>query len=389
MKIVIAPDSFKGSLGAADVCRAIASGLRRVVADAEIINLPMADGGEGTVDALTMSTGGQLRRVEVCGPLGKTVEAVYGILGPQPDQGVSNGIASTAVIEISAAAGLTLVPVKKRNPLYTTTFGVGQIILNALDQNCRNFIIGIGGSATTDCGTGMAQALGVKFLDKAGREITEPMTGERMGHVFALDNSRLDPRLPECHFAVACDVENPLLGPNGASYVYASQKGAGEMDIEVLEANMAYIIGFIEKMASKVVRDMPGAGAAGGLGAGLSAFLDARLERGIEIVMRYCRFDQQIRGADLIITGEGRIDGQTVYGKTIAGIAAAARAQDIPIIALAGSLGADARKVLDIGVTALFSICPGPISLVQAMQQTPELLADTVEQTMRLMLIKN
>jgi glycerate kinase len=419
MKIVIAPDTFKGSLSAAHACQAIAVGLRRVAPDAQIINIPMADGGEGTVDALVASTNGRLRQVEVRGPLSEPVTATYGILGPQPCQNVSDrsdpvqndssqhsvgraaparrsaepdnneSDAATAVIEISAAAGLTLIPPQKRNPLHTTTFGVGQIILDALDHNCRNFIIGIGGSATTDCGTGMAQALGVKFLDQASRPISEPMTGKRMGLTASLDSSQIDPRVAQSPFIVACDVENPLLGPTGASHVYAPQKGASAEDVAILETNMTHIIGLIETMVGRSVRDLPGAGAAGGLGAGLTAFLNARLERGIEIVMRYCHFAEKIHGAAVIFTGEGRIDGQTAYGKTIAGVAAAARSQNIPVIALSGSVGPEAQKVLDIGVSAFFSICPGPISLEQAMQKAPELLADTAEQALRLVLLKN
>ena len=381
MKIVVAPDSFKGSQTATQACSAIAAGLRRASDKVEIVSIPMADGGEGTVEALVESTGGKLKNAIVCGPSGEKITANYGILGETTTAG------PTAVIEMAAAAGLPLVPSEKRNPLKTTTYGVGQLITDAYDQGCRDFIIGIGGSATNDCGTGMAQALGVKFFDRQGGEITAPMTGELMGKVGSLDISILLPELARCSFTVACDVKNLLLGPQGASFVYARQKGANDEIIEILEANMMNIIGFVEGAAGKQIRDIPGSGAAGGLGAGLLAFLKARLEPGIDIVMRYSRFAERISSADLIITGEGQIDGTTVAGKTIAGIASVAEQYSKPVIALAGSLGDGYQKVLDLpAVMAVLSICPGPITLDEAMRRGGELLADTAEQALRLIL---
>jgi len=381
MKIVVAPDKFKNSLTAAQAGEAIAKGLRRVEAEVEIVTVPMADGGEGTVEALVGARKGRFCRAQVCGPMEEKVEAEYGILGDR------EGSSKTAVIEMAAAAGLYLVPLEKRNPLKTTTFGVGELIKDAVQQGCRNFIIGIGGSATNDCGTGMAQALGVKFFDQAGREITKAMTGELMGEVANLDIAGLSMELKECTFTVASDVKNPLLGPQGASQVYARQKGANDRDIEILERNMSNIIGRIERVLGKKVRDISGAGAAGGIGAGLISFLEARIEPGVDIVIRYSNFKEIIRSADLIITGEGQIDGTTVLGKTIAGIAAAAGKCSVPVICLAGALGENYQRVLDLeAVKAVFSICPGPVSLEKALKEGGELLADTAEQVLRVVL---
>ncbi len=382
MKIVVAPDSFKGSQTATQACSAIAAGLRRASDKVEIVSIPMADGGEGTVEALVESTGGKLQIATVRGPSGEKITANYGILGE------TTTAEPTAVIEMAAAAGLPLVPSDKRNPLKTTTYGVGQLIMDAYDQGCRDFIIGIGGSATNDCGTGMAQALGARFFDRQGKEITESMTGELMGKVGSLNFSNLPAWLSQCSFTVACDVKNPLLGPRGASFVYARQKGANDEIIEILEANMMNIIGFVEGATGKQVRDIPGSGAAGGLGAGLLAFLNAQLEPGIDIVIRYSRFAERIRSADLIITGEGQIDGTTVAGKTIAGIAALAEKYSKPLIALAGSLGDGYQKVLELpAVMAVLSICPGPITLDEAMGRSGELLGNAAEQALRLILL--
>ena len=384
MKIVIAPDSFKGSLAAVQACDAIKTGIGRVVSDVEIVSIPMADGGEGTVDALVTSTSGKYFRTQVTGPLGETVAATYGILGQS-----ANLPTKTAVIEMAQAAGLELVPPDKRNPLYTTTYGLGQLIGDAFDNDCRSFIIGIGGSATNDCGTGMAQALGAKFIDRNGKTITAPMTGNLTGQVGSIDTTSFDSRISKCDFLIACDVNNPLLGPNGASYTYGPQKGADEFTVRFLDANMAHIIGLIESTTGNQVREIAGSGAAGGLGAGLLAFLDAKLAPGIDIVMNYSDFKEKIRSADLIITGEGRIDATTVSGKTIAGVAAAAVGQSIPVVVLAGSVGQDIQKVHEIGVKAVFSICSGPISLEKSIQNAHDLLAGVAEQVVRLMMARS
>ena len=368
MKIVVAPDSFKGSMTAAQACEAIAAGLRKAIPAAEIVSVPMADGGEGTVDALVASTGGRRVSARVTGPLGEPIMAVYGILGD--DQ--------TAVIEMAAASGLPLVPPAKRNPLVTTTYGTGELIRRALDEGCREIIVGIGGSATTDGGAGMAQALGVRFLHE-GQAIEEPMNGALMGQVDAADVSGLLPAARACRFTVACDVNNPLLGPKGAVYVYSPQKGATREQCAILEANMKRYIDVVEKAVGRHVRGVPGAGAAGGLGAGLMAFLDARLTPGIDIVLAHSGLAHRVKGAALVITGEGQIDYQTAFGKTPSGVARVAKAEGISVIALAGSVGEGADKLVDIGIIACFSICPGPMTVEEAMGRGAELLESAAE----------
>ena len=386
MKIIVAPDSFKGSLTARQAAAAIASGLRRVVPDAEIIEIPLADGGEGTVDALVAATGGQIRTVSVTGPLAEPVEAAYGIIPAQPS-GPAGG-KKTAVIEMAAAAGLPLVPPERRNPLNTTTYGLGELILDALEQHCESFIIGIGGSATNDCGTGMAQALGVVFKDRSGGPITEPMTGRTMGSVAAIDITQMSGALAAADFQVACDVQNPLLGPQGATRIYGPQKGAGPETLEILESNMQHIANLIEQTTSRRVQTLPASGAAGGLGAGLVAFLGAKARPGIDLVMMTCGFSEKLAGASLIITGEGRIDGQTVFGKTISGICGQAKRQAVPVVALAGEVGDGVEKVLGLPVCAVLSIVPGPMGLEEAVREAARLLADAAEQAMRLVLLE-
>ncbi|MBN2210390.1 MAG: glycerate kinase [Sedimentisphaerales bacterium] len=373
MKIIIAPDSFKNSLSSIEACRAIAEGIRRVRPDTQIVEVPVADGGEGTVEALTAATGGTYRRFKVHGPLQEKVEAIYGLL---PDR--------LAVIEMAAAAGLPLVPEVQRNPLHTTTYGLGELMADAVEQGCQRLIIGIGGSATNDCGTGMAQALGVRFYDRCSQLIQQPMTGELMGQAAKIDMTEAVKRLKGVSIRVACDVTNPLLGPKGAARVYSPQKGADPAGQEMLETNAAHIIDIIEAATGRAVRDTPGAGAAGGLGAGLMAFAGAKLERGVDIVLDAARLDEKLTGADLVITGEGKLDGQTAFGKTIAGVAARARRQNIPVVALAGTVAPDAGAVHDLGVAAYLSICPGPITPAEALTQGATLLADAAEQIMRL-----
>ena len=374
MKIVLAPDSFKGSLSAVQACEAIERGVRRVVADAEVVSVPMADGGEGTVEALVGATGGQIRRVRVHGPLGEKVEARYGVI---------QAGGKTGVIEMAAACGLPLVAMEKRNPLHTTTYGLGEMILDGLHIGMQRFVIGVGGSATNDCGCGMAQALGVAFENRQWEVIHELMNGSLAGQVAKVECGGLDERLAECEFVVACDVTNPLLGENGASYVYGPQKGAGEVDVVELEANMAHVIGLIESATGRSVRDAAGAGAAGGLGAGLMAFLDAKLQRGVEIVLRYSGFEEKIRDADLIITGEGRIDRTTVQGKTLSGIAKAAKAAGVPVVALAGSVGEETDELFAMGIKAILPICNGPMTLETAMAAAPGLLEAAAARVMR------
>lgn len=376
MKIVLAPDSFKGSMTAPEVCRALREGARRVVADAEFVDIPMADGGEGTTEALVAATKGQVRAVEATGPLPSDRAKAPGQFGLLGD-------GRTAVLEMACVSGLPLVPPAKRNPLHTTTYGTGELIAAALEAGARHLIVGIGGSATTDLGAGMAQALGVKFLDAAGRPITQPMTGERLALVAAVDMAGLHPAVRESKIEVACDVTNPLLGERGSANVYGPQKGATPKIVQQLEANLAHAVGIVEQAVGHEVRSVPGAGAAGGLGAGLMAFLGAELRPGIQIVLDASGFADKVRGADLVLTGEGQIDRQTAYGKTISGVARAAQAAGAPVIALVGSIGDGVENLYEIGVTSMFSLAPGPISLDLAMAEGPRLLADAAERVMR------
>lgn len=371
MKVVLAPDSFKESLSAIEVCDAMARGVQTVFPDAEIIKLPLADGGEGTVRTLVAATHGKVIALTVPGPLGRPVEAEFGILGDD----------ETAVIEMASASGLPLVPKDERNPLFTTTFGTGEIIKAALDYHLKSILIGIGGSATNDGGTGMAQALGVRFY-KNDAVITSYMTGERMGEVTSIDVSPLDPRIGQVSITAACDVNNPLLGERGASRVYSPQKGATPEIVEQLERNMSRIYDLIEPK-TRIVRDKPGAGAAGGLGAGLTAFLHAELCSGIEAILDFCHFDDQISDADLIITGEGKIDAQSAMGKTIDGLLAHANRFQTPVVAIAGAVDEEAENLYSKGLLSMFSICNQPMSLQTALQQSALLIEKTTERVMR------
>ncbi|WP_404331830.1 glycerate kinase [Mesobacillus maritimus] len=355
MKIVIAPDSFKESLSASEACQAIESGFREVLPDAVYQKLPMADGGEGTVQSLVSATGGTTVETYVTGPLGEKVLAFYGMLG--------NG--QTAVIEMAASSGLHLVPAEERNPLLTTTRGLGELIKSALDQGTTHLIIGLGGSSTNDGGAGMIQALGGRLLDESGEEIAPG--GGGLSKLTSIDLSNVDPRLKSVKIEVACDVDNPLIGPNGASAVYGPQKGATPEMIQELDENLTHFANVYEALLKKSYRNHLGAGAAGGLGAGLMAFLAAELKSGVEIILEAVHFEDHIKDTDLVITGEGRIDAQTIYGKTPIGVAKAAKKYDIPVIALCGSYTEDSKIVHNHGIDALFTIVPGVVTLPEAM----------------------
>jgi glycerate 2-kinase len=375
VKIVVAPQSFKGSLSALDVSQAIAQGIRHVIPNAEIVLLPMADGGEGTVRAMVEATHGRILTAEVNGPLGGKVNAEWGILGDE----------KSAVIEMAAASGITLVAREKLNPLIATTFGTGELIKTALDADCRRLIIGIGGSATNDGGAGMAQALGVRFLDKNGNQL--PWGGEGLVELSHIDVSGLDPRLATCQITAASDVTNPLVGKSGASWVYGPQKGASEQDCRKLDKALENYATVIKKDLGIDVKDLPGAGAAGGLGAGLVAFLGAKLRSGIEIISEAVNLKGQLQGADLVITGEGRIDGQTLFGKAVSGVASRAKALNVPVVAITGEVTGDYEECLRQGIDAILSITPGPINLKQAMDNADTFIANTAEQAVRLILI--
>lgn len=372
MKIIIAPDSFKGSLTSCEAASAIERGVRIAIPDAEIEIIPMADGGEGTLDALLSSTKGIVREVEALDPLCRTIKTKYGVLGNK----------STVVIEMAAVSGLLLLRNKERNPLLTTTYGTGQILRHALESGFREFIIGIGGSSTNDCGTGMVQALGVHFFRKDGSEIIKKMCGELLGDVASIDVSGIHPAIRESRIVVACDVKNTLLGEKGCSLMYSLQKGATPEIADKLEVNMKSFIEVAEKTISREVRDIPGAGAAGGLGAGLMLFLGAELQPGINIVMDACNFSKRIKKADLILTGEGKIDNQTAFGKTIAGIAQQAKSAKIPVIAFGGIIE-NTEELLKLGIKKIYPICEKSIPIDHSMAQASELLKNTAARVMK------
>ncbi|SDN69334.1 glycerate kinase [Paenibacillus sp. yr247] len=374
MKVVIAIDSFKGSVSSLEGSEAIALGIRDVYPDSNIVILPLADGGEGTVQALVTATDGQLRTVQVTGPLKKPIQAAYGILG--------NG--QTAVIEVAAACGLPLVPIENRNPLFTTTFGVGELILDAVRQGCREFVIGLGGSATNDAGIGMLQALGYRFRDEGGNLVGEG--GEALLHISSIDTDHVCSELEQCIFKVACDVSNPLHGPDGAAYVFAPQKGADSAMVMTLDEGLARFANVVFQDLGITVQDIPGGGAAGGLGAAFSGFLKGELQSGIRLVMDALGMEDRLIGADLVITGEGRLDGQTSMGKAPLGIAQMAQKQGISVIALAGGVSKDASVLNELGITAYFPIVSGPMTLKQAMDQdeTRDNLRRTMQQLFRM-----
>lgn len=372
MKIIIAPDSFKGSLSSVDAALAIENGIRKALFEAEIVKVPMADGGEGTVEAMICAIGGEKRRMTVIGPLGEEVSALYGVS--------ADGV--TAVIEMAAASGLPLVPDHKRNPMLATTYGTGQLIQRALDDGCRKIIIGLGGSATNDGGMGMAQALGIRFLDKEGVDLGRG--GMELEKVAVIDLNNLDPRIIDTEFVAMCDVSNPLFGENGAAAVYGPQKGATSDMIERLDHGMEHYAAILKQQLSVDIAHLPGAGAAGGLGAGLVAYLGATLRPGIETVLLATKLEKDMVDASLLFTGEGRTDRQTTFGKVPAGLAAIARKYDVPVVCLSGALDKGAEELYVGGITSLFSIVNAPMPLTEAMERTEELLAQSAENVVRL-----
>jgi glycerate kinase len=373
MRVLIAPDSFKGSLSARAAAEAIARGLRTVFPEAELRALPIADGGEGTVEALVTATGGRTHQARVTGPLGEPVEAAWGVLGD----------GSTAVIETAAASGLSLVPPGRRDPRLTTTRGTGELVRAALDAGLRRLIVGVGGSATNDGGAGLARALGIRFHDAAGREL--PEGGAALARLERIDLSGLDSRLLQAEILVACDVDNPLTGPCGASAIYGPQKGATPEAVAELDVALDRFARVAAAATGLDVAGRPGAGAAGGLGAGLLLFTPARLRPGVEIVLQATGFEALLEGASLVVTGEGRTDHQTAMGKAPAGVAAAARRHGVPVICLSGGLGEGAELVLEHGVDALAGVVPEPMTLEAAMQRGEALLEAAAARVGRLL----
>jgi glycerate 2-kinase len=365
MKIVIAPDSYKESLSALEAANAIERGFKMIFPDAVYNKMPMADGGEGTVQSLVDATNGKIEERTVTGPLGKPVKAFFGLMGD----------GETAVIEMAAASGLHLVPTEDRNPLTTSTKGTGELISAALDLGVQHIIIGLGGSATNDGGAGMIQALGGRLLDEAGKDIGDG--GGALAQLAVIDLAGLDNRLKDVRVEVACDVDNPLTGPRGASAIFGPQKGATPDMVELLDKNLSHFADIAEKALGKSFRDIEGVGAAGGLGASLLAFLNADLKRGIDIVLHAVDFEEAVKDADLVITGEGRIDSQTIYGKTPIGVAKAAKKYGVPVIGLAGSLSKDSDVVYEHGIDVLFSIVPGVVTLPEAFEHAAEYMEKT------------
>lgn len=355
MKIVIAPDSFKESLSALAVAGEIAAGFRSIYPDAEYCLLPMADGGEGTVQALIDASGGRRIEVTVQGPLGEPVTAFYGLMGD----------GQCAVIEMAAASGLELVAPAQREVLRASTYGTGQLIRAALDAGARRFILGVGGSATNDGGAGMLQALGAGLLDAAGQPLAAG--GAALATLDRFDLAGLDTRLADCQFEIACDVDNPLLGPQGASAIFGPQKGATPQQVQQLDASLAHYAGVIERQLGQQIAAVPGAGAGGGIAAAMLVFLRGRLRPGVEIVAEAVGLDAAIAGADLVLTGEGRIDAQTVHGKTPIGVARLAQRHGKPVIAIGGCLGAQVELVYEHGIAATFAAVQRPCTVAQAL----------------------
>lgn len=356
MKIVIAPDSYKESLSALDVATQIEQGFRDVFPDAHYVKLPVADGGEGTVEAMVAATQGEIVNVRVTGPLGDQVDGFFGLSGDK----------QTAFIEMAAASGLELVRACDRNPLLTTSFGTGELIRSALDHGVKHCIIGIGGSATNDGGAGMVQALGGGLLDQQGKQIG--YGGGELDKLARIDISQLDPRIGQCRFEVACDVTNPLTGDEGATAIFGPQKGATPAMITRLDAALQHYAAIIKRDLDQDVEHIPGAGAAGGMGAGLQAFCGAELRKGIEIVTEALGLDAIVRDATLVITGEGRIDSQTIHGKVPIGVARVAKRYNKPVIGIAGSLTADVGVVHQHGLDAVFSVLYEICTLDEALE---------------------
>lgn len=376
MKILIAPDSFKESLSALEAADFIEQGILNCNVEVSCIKIPLADGGEGTVAVVLKATGGQKIKIRVKDPLFRDIESYWGLL---PDR--------TAILEMAAASGLELLEPRERNPLLTTTFGTGQLIKSALDYGCRKIYIGIGGSATNDGGTGMARALGARFLDENGQDI--PEGGRGLATLEKIDMQDFDARIADCEMIVISDVRNPMCGPNGASRIFAPQKGADPEMIEQLEHNLLHFGSILEVFYNKKIVNIPGTGAAGGLGAGLLAFCDARMTKGFDTISNIIGLDKYIEEADLVITGEGKLDKQTRFGKVPFGVAQKSLKHGKPVIGIAGTLGEGYQDLYDQGFNSIFSICEGPETPEYCFKNAGELLKNASERIFRLILLDN
>jgi glycerate kinase len=377
LKIVVAPNALKGSLGSVAAAQAMSAGVRLAAPAAEIVQVPVADGGDGLLEVL--GTGEGLERIpcRVTGPLGSPVDCALLYAADR----------RLAIIEMAAAAGLALLPSSGLDPMQATTFGVGELLRLALDHGARRIILGIGGSATSDGGTGLARALGARFLDAHGKEL--PGNAAALQHIKRIDLEQLDPQLAQAHIDVICDVDNPLLGAAGAARVFSPQKGASPEQVEAIEAGLENLANLVEQQLGRDIRNLRGGGAAGGLGAGLVVFLQAALRPGAELVLELTGFEAALDGASLVLTAEGRLDSQTAHGKAPAAVAGLASRHGIPCIALAGSLGPNLQALQAAGITACFSLCPGPLDLDAAMQQAAPLLTRACEQAVRCFLAGN
>ncbi len=377
MKIVIAPDSFKGSLSASQLCRIISQSIHKIDSNIELISIPLADGGEGTMENMVHSTGGKEIRCNVLDPLNRPIPAKFGVLGNE----------ETAMIEMAQASGLPLLLDSERNPLITTSYGTGQLIKHALDMGYRRFIIGLGGSATNDAGIGMLRALGMKFFNQHHKPIHDG--GGSLAELAYIDDSGFDYRIKESTFLVASDVENPLCGENGASAVFGPQKGADYQMVKTLDENLHHFADIILKQKGIDILSIAGGGAAGGMGAALVTFMNATIGSGIETVMKEVHFAEKILNADLIITGEGKLDHQTLSGKVIKGVCRQAGLKGIPVIALCGQLDLKPYSIQELGLLAAFSIINKPCSLETAFSQSEEWVGDVIEHILRVFLYRN
>lgn len=375
MRVVVAIDSFKGSMSSLEAGEAISNGIKKAHKDAEVEIRPLADGGEGTVEALSIGMGGRLINVDVTGPVGRKVRAVYGIVDSS----------KTAIIEMSQAAGITLVSGDERNPLYTTTFGVGELIKDAINKGCRHFVVGIGGSATNDCGIGMLQALGYEFLDKEGNQVGFGASGVR--DIVSIRDENVIKELSECYFRVACDVNNPLCGELGCSAIYGPQKGATKEMVADMDGWLKNYSKIVKEKYPDADSEYPGTGAAGGLGYAFFNFTNSKLESGIKIVLDETKLEEYVKDADIVVTGEGRLDYQTVMGKAPVGVANIAKKYNKKVIAFSGSVTEDAGVCNEHGIDAFFPILRRIVTLEEAMQTdiAKQNLTDTAEQVFRLL----
>ncbi|QOY34244.1 glycerate kinase [Anaerobacillus isosaccharinicus] len=372
MKVIVAPDSFKGSISSKDLCSAIALGIKNVFPDANVLEIPMADGGEGTMENLVYATDGKVHSIKANDPLGREIEASYGVLGD----------GQTAIIEMAQASGLPSLTEAERNPLITSSFGTGQLILDALDKGYRSFIIGLGGSATNDGGTGMLKALGVKFLNNKNEELEDNVAS--LKELSYIDLANIDDRIKASKFIVASDVSNPLCGKNGASHIFGPQKGATPEMVQLLDSSLNKYGEIIHQQLGINVLEIPGAGAAGGMGAALIAFFNAEVNSGIDITVNVTQLQELIKAADIVITGEGKFDSQTLSGKVIAGVSKVANREKVPVIVLCGTNELKSYEMDELGVVSAFSLVPGPCTLNDSVRNAHQWVIDRTEQIMRM-----